>query len=81
MCTYFIAYFYIDGLGHSRMGNTIKELPRPLTNRRDIRQIEATIQSKNPSYMYVAVTNFQLLEGPVVDIKQQPNQEKGEAIC
>ena len=82
MYTYFVAYFYIDGLGRDRMGNTFVELPCSITQKRDIRQIEAFLESKYPNHMYIAVTNFQLLGTPSsVVITDDVAQEKGETVC
>ena len=82
MYTYFVAYFYIDGLGRDRMGNASVEMPRVITQQRDIRQIEAFLKSKYPNHMYIAVTNFQLLSAPSVAAEVEHKlQEKGETIC
>lgn len=82
MYTYFVAYFYIDGLGRDRMGNTFVEVPRAITQKRDIRQIEAFLESKYPNHMYIAVTNFQLLSTTsVITEAEDKLQEKGEVVC
>lgn len=82
MYKYFVAYFYIDGLGRDRMGNTFIDVPRAITQKRDIRQIEAFLESKYPKYLYIAVTNFQLMSTPSVGIEAEEKlQERGEVIC
>ena len=82
MYKYFVAYFYIDGLGRDRMGNTFIDVPRAITQKRDIRQIEAFLESKYPKYLYIAVTNFQLMSTPSVDIEVEDKlQERGEVVC
>jgi hypothetical protein len=82
MYTYFIAYFYIDGLGRDRMGNTFVDVPRAITQKRDIRQIEAFLESRYPKHLYIAVTNFQLMSTPSVGIEVEDKlQEKGEVVC
>lgn len=82
MYTYFIAYFYIDGLGRDRMGNTFVDVPRAITQKRDIRQIEAFLESRYPKHLYIAVTNFQLMSTTSVGVEVEDKlQEKGEIVC
>ena len=82
MYTYFIAYFYIDGLGRSRMGNTTIDLTCRVSNEMDIRRIESTLATRHPRYMYISVTNFQLLNECASTLsKEQKKKKKGEVLC
>ena len=64
------------------MGNTFVDVPRAITQNRDIRQIEAFLESRYPKHLFIAVTNFQLMSTPSVGIEVEDKlQEKGEVVC
>lgn len=81
MYTYFVAYFFVNGLGQNRMGNDCLKLPFKISAKSHIRHAEQMLVNRNPHHMYIAITNWELLEEHEAICIEENLQRRGEATC